>query len=491
MRLERERAEAARLERERQQAAARRQQELAAARKRIEDQLVRGKLDAAEQALEAADTQFSAIEFQPLRERLTALRREAERAGRAVDAARREFRDGDHRGALTRLEQFTPEHPAVTSALVELRADAARFEQERAAAAARQQAEERRQQELGAARDLIEGHLTRGELGAAALALKKAEKQFAAIEFRALRSRLDTLLPPSPWLPPVARYAAGAAAVALLAVSAWWVIPPSGQRGSAPVTTIAVNRETPALPPLGQSPSPAPPEPDLKGQQERPRATQTAEQGRLKQAADEQAPLKQAADDQARAKQAADEQARLKQVADEQARTKAAADEQARLKQAADEQARLKADEQARLKAAADEQARLKRAADEQAQLKAEQERAKRAIPAGPGDRERIADLLDAYRAAYESMDVAAILRLQPAAPQNQLKAAFRDYEYFTMNISNPDVQISGNAAVVTSTINVTFKPRVGNRESFTRRMTLTLQKTNESWIIVGRRDTQ
>jgi hypothetical protein len=191
-RLERERLKTAR----REQEAADRQRALNATSTRIQELLGGDQLEAAGRALDAGEKEFGATVLFALRQRWATLHAQAEQdqqAQTAVAAARREFAAGQPRAAITRLEQFRPEHAVVTAALVELRGEAARLERDHLEKARREQEAADRQRALDAARTRIKELLGGGDLVAAARALDVAEEEFEATALSPLRQQWTAL----------------------------------------------------------------------------------------------------------------------------------------------------------------------------------------------------------------------------------------------------------------------------------------------------------
>ena len=92
------------------------------------------------------------------------------------------------------------------------------------------------------------------------------------------------------------------------------------------------------------------------------------------------------------------------------------------------------------------------------------------------------------YEAAYESLDAAAVSRLQPNLSQDQLARVFSQYRSYSMTVSNAQTSVTGNTATITCDVAVRIRPRVGDEQSFTRRTVFRLTRSGQSWIIAERR---
>jgi hypothetical protein len=135
------------------------------------------------------------------------------RARAAVDAARQEFRAGQHAAALSLLERFTPAHSLVITALAELRAEAQEMERRRLEAERRrveeerrrrerqeQEAEEERRRAAEAARRRLEEEERRlaSEEARARTAVEAASQQFRSGQHAAAFSMLERFVPAHP-----------------------------------------------------------------------------------------------------------------------------------------------------------------------------------------------------------------------------------------------------------------------------------------------------
>ena len=94
---------------------------------------------------------------------------------------------------------------------------------------------------------------------------------------------------------------------------------------------------------------------------------------------------------------------------------------------------------------------------------------------------------LDAYAAAFNSLDVRAVRRVQPSLTSDQaamLERAFSDYRSYSVTLS--DIRITINGAQATATCRVTrrFEPKAGRPGGNTIATTFYLQKAGGAWVI-------
>jgi hypothetical protein len=105
-----------------------------------------------------------------------------------------------------------------------------------------------------------------------------------------------------------------------------------------------------------------------------------------------------------------------------------------------------------------------------------------------PNEEQRVLDVLNQYRSAYERLDPAGVNRLHPTVSQSQLATVFAQYRSYTMTITEPKISIAGDEATVVGTVGTNIRPRVGDVQSSRRETTFRLQKTGDQWTIIERR---
>jgi ketosteroid isomerase-like protein len=107
--------------------------------------------------------------------------------------------------------------------------------------------------------------------------------------------------------------------------------------------------------------------------------------------------------------------------------------------------------------------------------------------PAVPND-QAIRNVLQAYADAYSRLDANAVRRVFPSANEQALRQAFSGMKSFQVQIQDAQINVSGSTATVTCTWASTFSGTVGGVQRASPKITLRLQKTGDSWVIVDRR---
>ena len=104
--------------------------------------------------------------------------------------------------------------------------------------------------------------------------------------------------------------------------------------------------------------------------------------------------------------------------------------------------------------------------------------------PAAPPPEEEIHALVAAYKAAYESLDARAVMRIYPSVPA-RLENAFQALESLSMVIepvSPPSV--SGSTATAVYRVQQRIQPKVGRATETVREQTFHFQKVGSAWQI-------
>lgn len=97
--------------------------------------------------------------------------------------------------------------------------------------------------------------------------------------------------------------------------------------------------------------------------------------------------------------------------------------------------------------------------------------------------------MLLAYAGAYSNLDVGGVRRVYPGVREADLAKSFSGLRSQRVQVQNERITVAGTAATVTCTWATVFEPRVGNRQTASPTITLTLQKSSGgNWIIVDRR---
>jgi hypothetical protein len=111
------------------------------------------------------------------------------------------------------------------------------------------------------------------------------------------------------------------------------------------------------------------------------------------------------------------------------------------------------------------------------------------ASPSSPAlEESAIQQTLDAYRTAYEGLNVGAVRAIMPLSGEqaSQLAKSFDQLEWYRMAIDNVRVNLDGSKATVACSITRNFKGKVGRPVSRTDRTVFRLQKKGASWLISG-----
>jgi hypothetical protein len=109
--------------------------------------------------------------------------------------------------------------------------------------------------------------------------------------------------------------------------------------------------------------------------------------------------------------------------------------------------------------------------------------------PEPPSDSEAILDTLRRYDAAYESLDVAALLKVFPSLGDEQVELLRRTFDGMTsyeMDTRNIRVDVMNDSATVHATVARRMAPRVGQPVANEVDTEFRLQRTGSGWVIVG-----
>ena len=106
-----------------------------------------------------------------------------------------------------------------------------------------------------------------------------------------------------------------------------------------------------------------------------------------------------------------------------------------------------------------------------------------------PSDSQAILATLRRYDAAYESLDVAAVMKVFPAlepAQVDQLRRTFAGMTAYEMDTRIVDVKVANGAATVLATVARRMTPRVGRSVVNEVETEFRLQRAGADWVIVG-----
>lgn len=98
-----------------------------------------------------------------------------------------------------------------------------------------------------------------------------------------------------------------------------------------------------------------------------------------------------------------------------------------------------------------------------------------------------VRDALQRYAAAFESLDVNAVKKIQPSVPTEALAKAFKDMRELRVAIDAVRVlSIDGHKARVSCRVTQTLTPKVGSRQTTAVTRVMRLQRTADAWVIDG-----
>ena len=111
------------------------------------------------------------------------------------------------------------------------------------------------------------------------------------------------------------------------------------------------------------------------------------------------------------------------------------------------------------------------------------------APPAAPNpaqDEESVRAALRQYEAAYESMDVNAVMRVYPGVRTQQLAAAFKQYRSYELDINIQRIEFGPQRmrAMVAARVTIAFQPLSGRRMENTVAQQFVLAREGNGWLI-------
>ena len=89
-----------------------------------------------------------------------------------------------------------------------------------------------------------------------------------------------------------------------------------------------------------------------------------------------------------------------------------------------------------------------------------------RSVDGAATDLVEIQEVLRQFQMAYEKVDTAAVVRLWPSAPADELTRGFSQFRSYSMEIIGPKITVTGDRAVVTCVRKMSGEPKVGTRQS-------------------------
>jgi hypothetical protein len=106
-----------------------------------------------------------------------------------------------------------------------------------------------------------------------------------------------------------------------------------------------------------------------------------------------------------------------------------------------------------------------------------------------PSETQAVLDALRRYDAAYEAMNVSAVLRVFPSLGQPQIEILRRTFEgmnSYEMDTHATRVDVAADTATVQATVARRMSPRVGRPESREVATEFRLRRTGSEWVIVS-----
>jgi len=103
-------------------------------------------------------------------------------------------------------------------------------------------------------------------------------------------------------------------------------------------------------------------------------------------------------------------------------------------------------------------------------------------------DEQAIRAILQAYVDGYSRRDAGAVKRVFPAVKDQALEKDFSAMRAQQVQIEGERIEITGATATVSCSWTTNFVPKVGAPGRGTAKVTLRLQKSGGTWVIVDRR---
>ena len=98
-----------------------------------------------------------------------------------------------------------------------------------------------------------------------------------------------------------------------------------------------------------------------------------------------------------------------------------------------------------------------------------------------------VRDALQRYSAAFESMDLDAVKKVQPSVPTQILAKAFKDMRELKVAIDAVRVLSSdGTTARVSCKVTQTLTPKVGSKQTTAVTRVMRLKRSADVWVIDG-----
>jgi hypothetical protein len=96
-----------------------------------------------------------------------------------------------------------------------------------------------------------------------------------------------------------------------------------------------------------------------------------------------------------------------------------------------------------------------------------------------------VRDALQRYSAALQSLDAAAVKKIQPSVPAENLAKAFRDMRELKVEIDSVRVlSVNGASARVSCRVAQTLIPKAGSRQTTAVTRVIRLRRDGSAWVI-------
>lgn len=98
-----------------------------------------------------------------------------------------------------------------------------------------------------------------------------------------------------------------------------------------------------------------------------------------------------------------------------------------------------------------------------------------------------VREALQRYASAFESLDVAAVKKVQPSVPAENLARAFKDMRELKVTIDEVRVLSSdGTTARVSCKVTQALTPKVGSKQNTAVTRVMRLRRNADAWVIDG-----
>src|SRR5207244_13417721 len=93
--------------------------------------------------------------------------------------------------------------------------------------------------------------------------------------------------------------------------------------------------------------------------------------------------------------------------------------------------------------------------------------------------------MLQRYSAPLESLDAAAVKKVQPSIPADNLAKAFKDMRELKVKIDDVRVlSLDGSTARVSCKVTQTLTPKVGSRQTTAVTRVMRLRRAIDEWVL-------